>query len=182
MSEKTATETMDTCSSSNTDEDGSEKEDDDDEEEEAEDTNNNYCEVCGGGSGELVCCDFCECAYHDFKCLNVKSDDLCDPWTCPQCAGNLPKIKADYKKRRKQRKLEESSLLLKNEGMQGAEGKVASHSKNRSRGTNKKRLITSLEESDDEVLGHDVAARPVLASPKGAAGKKQQVFSQAHAF
>ena len=33
----------------------------------AEDHNKDYCEVCHDG-GDLICCDFCACAYHE-HCL-----------------------------------------------------------------------------------------------------------------
>jgi len=68
------------------------------------DGSNEYCEVCGG-SGELVCCDFCPCAYHGLKCLGSKAEDLPDPYKCPKCTGDLQTAKAAYRKRQNEKKL-----------------------------------------------------------------------------
>jgi len=79
-------------------------EDEDEEDEEEDDGNNDYCEICKGESGELVCCDFCPSAYHGRKCLNAKAEDLPDPYKCPKCTGELAKFKAEYIKRKRDKK------------------------------------------------------------------------------
>jgi len=167
------------------DDNTTDKEDD----EVSEDTSNNHCEVCGGGRGELVCCDFCECAYHDIKCLNVKADELFDPWACPKCAGNLTQVMDDYKLRKRKRKRTEKKArrLMIEEGSHVAEVTTAAkswvatpthhdtHSLS-ARGTSKKRAC--LEESDDEPREHACAVeQPVLVActAKGAVAKQQQV-------
>lgn len=167
------------------DDNTTDKEDD----EGSEDTSNNHCEVCGGGRGELVCCDFCECAYHDIKCLNVKADELFDPWACPKCAGNLTQVMDDYKLRKRKRKRTEKKArrLMIEEGSHVAEATTAAKSRVATpthhdthtlsaRGTNKKRAC--LEESDDEPREHACAVeQPVLVActAKGADAKQQQV-------
>ena len=73
------------------------------EEETPVDSSNDYCEVCGGTRGELVCCDFCECAYHGPKCLGAKAQDLPDPYKCPKCDGTLTAVKAAYEQKKQQK-------------------------------------------------------------------------------
>jgi len=135
-----------------------------------------------------VCCDFCECAYHDIKCLNVKADELFDPWACPKCAGNLTQVMDDYKLRKRKRKRTEKKArrLMIEEGSHVAEVTTAAKSRVATpthhdthtlsaRGTNKKRAC--LEESDDEPREHACAVeQPVLVActAKGADAKQQQ--------
>jgi hypothetical protein len=59
-----------------------------------EDKNNNHCEVCEDG-GDLVCCDFCVCAYHE-HCLRAKAEDLPDPYKCPKCTGDFNRLVNQY--------------------------------------------------------------------------------------
>lgn len=51
--------------------------------------NEDFCHSCGDG-GELICCDFCVCSYHGV-CLDLDTDQLSDPWPCPQCVSSQGK-------------------------------------------------------------------------------------------
>jgi hypothetical protein len=131
------------------DEDEDEEEDDDDE---SGDGNNAYCEVCNG-VGELVCCDFCECSYHGPKCLNAKAEDLPDPWKCPKCTGTLATVKAEYKKRRQERKM-------------AKEGK---------RATGKRAAKAEDSDEDGEDQGVSVKGKPQKGKPEKR-GKSKKIL------
>lgn len=60
----------------------------------AVDNNDDICKVCEDG-GDLICCDFCEAAYHE-HCLRAKAEDLPDPYRCPQCTGDLDRLVQQY--------------------------------------------------------------------------------------
>lgn len=137
-------------------EDGEEEEGGEDADEE-EDGNNDYCEVCKGG-GELVCCDFCECAYHGLKCLNARAEDLPDPYECPKCTGELATYKAEYKKRRMERKRAKRQMQEsgkgRGKGSLEAEGEGGDEQVPRKSGV-KKGKRRQVVDSDDEM--QDVA-------------------------
>ena len=59
--------------------------------------------MCGDG-GDLVCCDFCACAYHGPECLQTTVDELPDPWECPKCAGTLATFKELHRTKKKSRR------------------------------------------------------------------------------
>ena len=88
------------------------EEEEEEEEEEDVDMNNDYCEVCGG-HGELVCCDFCECAYHGLKCLGSKAEDLPDIYKCPKCTGQLEEVKLALKVRQSKKSAGPSRIRSK---------------------------------------------------------------------
>ena len=53
------------------------------------DFHNDVCEVCDG-SGELLCCDTCNLAYH-LTCLSPPLDSVPNgTWVCPKCKESLP--------------------------------------------------------------------------------------------
>ena len=131
-------------------EEGEDAESDEGEEEEEEDDgNNDYCEVCRGG-GELVCCDFCECAYHGLKCLNAEAEDLPDPYKCPKCTGDLENVKAEYEKRRAEKKLAKKQKQAHGKARRGeSDGEDDPLLRKQGGGKRKKRVIDSDDEMQD---------------------------------
>lgn len=129
-------------------EEGEDAESDEGEEEE-DDGNNDYCEVCRGG-GELVCCDFCECAYHGLKCLNAEAEDLPDPYKCPKCTGDLEIVKAEYEKRRAEKKLAKKQKQAHGKAKRGeSDGGDDPLLRKKGGGKRKKRVIDSDDEMQD---------------------------------
>ena len=139
------------------------------------DDNNDWCEICGG-EGELVCCDFCECAFHA-KCLDVKADDLPDPYKCPKCEGTLKEVKAEYKKReakKEAKKREKEERAREREKEREKEARKDAKRREKEEKKRAKKEAKQLKKENDRKLAFTMVEADLPSSSDSAASSEDE--------